>query len=222
MTRVLLAFGRCVRLNSLFWKKEIHMFKFLRENPTIAFGLGLPLLLVVAFLLMSGIPTLLVDDPKYDVLYATDYNNYPTGVQISVIDNKVQVVYQGNAQVYQTPHIWRYNPRTGGVKEVGYVLPPGLTATGQAPNDAEAKTTVIDVPDLQGLQVDSSSIAPDGYEFRIGSNGYSRSLFEEVFYSSRSRHELVLAKNGRQLRLPQTGDRYYSYNTHFIGWVISP
>ena len=39
---------------------------FLRENPTIAFGLGLPLLLVVAFLLISGIPALLVEPPQYD------------------------------------------------------------------------------------------------------------------------------------------------------------
>ncbi|MEW5011208.1 MAG: hypothetical protein AB1Y22_06540, partial [Cycloclasticus sp.] len=58
---------------------------FLRENPTIAFGLGLPLLLVVVFLLISGIPSLLVTPPQYDVLYATEYYNYKSGVQISVV-----------------------------------------------------------------------------------------------------------------------------------------
>ncbi len=71
------------------------MKSFLRENPTIAFGLGLPLLLVVVFLLISGIPALLVDPPQYDVLYATEYYNYQNGVQISVVDQKVQVIYQG-------------------------------------------------------------------------------------------------------------------------------
>jgi hypothetical protein len=70
------------------------MKSFIRENPTIAFGLGLPLILVVVFLLISGIPTLLVAPPQYDVLYATDYYNYQNGVQISVIDQKVQVIYQ--------------------------------------------------------------------------------------------------------------------------------
>ena len=83
---------------------------FLRENPTIAFGLGLPLLLVVAFLLVSGIPALLVAPPQYDVLYATEYNNFPNGMQISVVNQKVQVIYQGNSVGYQRPHLWRYRP----------------------------------------------------------------------------------------------------------------
>ena len=52
------------------------MKSFLRENPTIAFGLGLSLLLVVVFLLAAGIPVLLVEPPQYEVLYATEYYNY--------------------------------------------------------------------------------------------------------------------------------------------------
>ncbi len=90
------------------------MKSFLRENPTIAFGLGLPLLLVVAFLLVSGIPALLVDPPQYDVIYATEYNNYPNGVQISVVDHKVQVDLPGQcdglpetASVALQPEVWR-------------------------------------------------------------------------------------------------------------------
>lgn len=68
------------------------MKSFIRENPTIAFGLGLPLLLVVVFLLVSGIPALLVDPPQYDVLYATEYVGNSNGVQISVVNKKIQVV----------------------------------------------------------------------------------------------------------------------------------
>ena len=45
------------------------MKKFIRDNPTIAFGLGLPLLLVAVFLAISGIPALLVAPPQYEVLY---------------------------------------------------------------------------------------------------------------------------------------------------------
>lgn len=88
---------------------------FLKENPTIAFGLGLPLLLVLLFLLVSGIPTLLVAPPQYEVLYTTESYNYPNGVQVSVVNDKVQVIYQGNVLNRQKPHIWRYNPQTGGV-----------------------------------------------------------------------------------------------------------
>lgn len=200
------------------------MLKFIRENPTIAFGLGLPLLLVVVFLLISGLPALLVDDPQYDVLYATEYNNYPNGVQISVIDEKVQVVYQGTTQVYTATRIWRYSSKTGALKEVGYTIPPGLTLAGQAPRVAEtvSQTTVIEVPDLQGLRVDSSSIAPDGYEFSAGRNRYSGNVFDGLFYSSRYGNEAVLTKNGRQVRLPNSNNQYYGYSAHFIGWVVSP
>lgn len=89
------------------------MKKFLRENPTIAFGLGLPLLLVIVFLLISGVPALLVAPPQFDVLYATNYNyNYPNGIQISVVNQRVQVKYLGNALAYQNPRLWRYSAKT--------------------------------------------------------------------------------------------------------------
>ena len=200
------------------------MKSFLRDNPTIAFGLGLPLLLVVAFLLISGIPALLVEPPQYDVLYATEYYNYPNGVQVSIVDRKIQVVYQGSSAGYQKPRLWRYSPKTGAVKEIAIMLPPGLAPPGQktpTPEEA-AKITPIEVPDLAGLTIDSSSIAPDGYEFSAGPNGYSGDVFTGLFYSSRYRNEAVLTKKGRSIRLPYAANMYYGNNTHFIGWVVSP
>ncbi|RKZ91325.1 MAG: hypothetical protein DRQ40_10020 [Gammaproteobacteria bacterium] len=200
------------------------MKKFLLENPTITFGLGLPLLLVVLFLLISGIPSLLVTSPQYDVLYATEYYNYQNGVQISVIDQKVQVIYQDSLQGRQKPRLWRYDPKTGAVKEITIVLPPSRNTAGKmkvTPEDAP-KTTLINIPDLEGVTIDSSSIAPDGYEFSVGRDRYSRNVFGGLFYSSRYRYEAVLTKNGRSIRLPNASGRYYSHNTHFIGWVMSP
>ena len=200
------------------------MKSFLRENPTIAFGLGLPLLLVVAFLLISGIPALLVEPPQYDVLYATEYYAYPNGVHISVVNQKVQIVYQGSSQGYQRPRIWRYSPKTGAVKEIGFTLPPGLAPPGQSPAtpEAAARITPIDVPDLAGLTIDSSSVAPDGYEFSAGQHGYSGDVFTGLFYSSRYRNDAVLTKKGRSIRLPNASNMYYSYNIHFVGWIVSP
>ena len=196
---------------------------FLRENPTIAFGLGLPLLLVLVFLLISGIPSLLVDPPQHDVIYATEYYNYQSGVQISVVDRKVQVVYQGSVLNAQKPRIWRYDAKTGAVREIAYLLPPGLTPPGKHPVTPEdvSKTTLIDVPDLDGVTIDSASIAPDGYEFRAGGDYYGRNLFDGLFYSSRYRNEAVLMKKGRSIRLPNAAGQYYTGNTRFIGWVVS-
>jgi hypothetical protein len=200
------------------------MKSFFRENPTITFGLGLPLLLVVVFLLISGLPALLVAPPQYDVLYATDYYNYQNGVRISVVNQKVQVIYQGSSLGYQNPRLWRYNPKSGAVKEIGIMLPAGLAPAGQnpaTPQDA-SKITPIEVPDLVGLTIDSSSVAPDGYEFSTGTNAYSGDIFTGLFYSSRYRNEAVLTKKGRSIRLPNAGNRYYSNYTRFIGWVVSP
>lgn len=200
------------------------MKSFLRENPTIAFGLGLPLLLVVVFLLISGIPALLVEPPQYDVLYASEYYSYPNGVQISVVNRKVQVIYQGSSAGYQKPRLWRYSPKTGAVREIAIMLPPGLTPPGQGPvtPEAAAKITPIDVPDLAALTIDSSSVAPDGYEFSTGQHGYSGDVFTGLFYSSRYRNEAVLTKKGRSIHLPNAANMYYGNNTHFIGWVVSP
>jgi hypothetical protein len=200
------------------------MKKFIRENPTIAFGLGLPLLLSLAFLLISGIPTLLVASPQYEVLYATEYNNFQNGLQISVVNQKVQVTYQGGAQNNQKPRIWRYNAKTGAVKEMSFILPPGLTLPEKTPTTPElaSKTTLIDVPDLEGLTIDSSSIAPDGYEFSVASDHYSGNIFGGLFYSSRYRHQAELIKSGRSIRLPYTDAQYYIGSPHFIGWVVSP
>ncbi|MDD5299645.1 MAG: hypothetical protein PHD65_04030 [Gallionella sp.] len=200
------------------------MKSFLRENPTIAFGLGLPLLLVVVFLLISGIPALLVEPPQYDVLYASEYYSYPNGVQISVVNRKVQVIYQGSSAGYQKPRLWRYSPKTGAVREIAIMLPPGLAPPGQGPvtPEAAAKITPIDVPDLAALTIDSSSVAPDGYEFNAGQHGYSGDVFTGLFYSSRYRNEAVLTKKGRSIHLPNAANMYYGNNTHFIGWVVSP
>lgn len=112
------------------------MKKFIRDNPTIAFGLGLPLLLVAVFLAISGIPALLVAPPQYEVLYATHYNfhnNAHNAIQIAVVGDRVQVSYVGNTQPYQTPRLWRFNPKTGAVREIALPLPPGLAPNSGRP-----------------------------------------------------------------------------------------
>ena len=198
------------------------MKSFIRENPTIAYGLGLPLLLVVIFLIVSGLPRLLVAKPQYELLYATEYQNYQHVVQIIVVEQKVQVIYQGAAYGNERPRLWRYNPQTGGVQEIAIILPPSPISSVNRSDSAPQtpKTTVIDVPDLAGLRINSSSVAPDGYEFSAADNRYSRNIFGGLFYSQRYNHEAVLRKSGRSIRLPNSNDRYYSRNTHFVGWVL--
>jgi hypothetical protein len=197
---------------------------FVRENPTIVFGLGLPLLLVVVFLLLSVIPSLLVDPPQHDLLYATEYDNYQESLQISVVDQKVQVAYRGFARGGRIPRLWRYSAKTGAVQEIALLLPPipASSATKSAEPDGNLLSTPIKVPDLDGLLVDSASIAPDGYEFSSGRDRHSGNVFSGLFNSSRYRGHATLTKNGRGIRLPNADDHYYRQNPRFIGWVMSP
>ena len=64
---------------------------------------------------------LLVAPPQYEVLYATHYNfhnNAHNAIQIAVVGDRVQVSYVGNTQPYQTPRLWRFDPKTGAVREI--------------------------------------------------------------------------------------------------------
>ena len=203
------------------------MKQFIRDNPTIAFGLGLPLALVVLFLAISGIPALLVAPAQHDVLYATNYNAYNNAqntLQIAVVGDRVQVSYIGSTQPYQQPRLWRFNPKTGAVKEIALLLPPGLTPNTARPADPPKVQTVtpIEIPDLAALKVDSSSLAPDGYQFSTGADGYSGRPFTGLFYPSRYGHQAELVKNGRSIRLPNSEGAYYGNTVRFIGWVIAP
>jgi len=198
------------------------MKKFIQENPTIAYGLGLPLLLVIIFLVVSGLPQVLVAKPQYELLYATGINTYPNVIQIAVVDQKAQVIYQGAPYGNERPRLWRYNPQSGGVQEIAIILPPGPAQSGSRQAEAfqEPESIVLDVPDLANLRIDSSSVAPDGYEFRQADGGYSRNVFGGLFYSRRYNNEAVLVKSGRTIRLPNSNEPYYNRNTQFVGWIL--
>jgi hypothetical protein len=193
----------------------------------LAFGLGLPLALVLIFLLLSGIPRLVVPPPQYELLYATEYYGNQYGVQIAVVDRKVRVVYQGMMQGYQQPRLWRYNPKTGAIREVPIILPAGLQPPGApsvaAATDTPIKSLPIDVPDLADVVVESSSIAPDGYQFKAGAEDYSGDVFSDIFRGTRYRTGAVLVKNGRSIRVPNGDDRrYYGNYARLVGWIVTP
>jgi hypothetical protein len=197
-------------------KQENGMKSFIRNNPTIAFGLGLPLLLVLVMLLASGVAGVMVNPPKYDVIYMTGYNDYNNGARIQVVGNKAQITYSNtNNYAPQAPRIWHYSAKTGAAKEIPLLIPPELLK--QTP----PSSGVIPLPELDALQLDASTISPDGYEFQTAGYGGSEP-FSPFIFSSRYRNEAVLYKQGNRVRLPNSDSNYYSNNTRFIGWVVTP
>ena len=187
-----------------------------------------PVLLVVLFLAVSGIPTLLVAPTEYDVIYATGINTYNSaqqGFQFAVVGDRVKVHFLGNTQPYQTPRLWRFTPKTGAVKEIALLLPPGLAPNTGRPPEASTPPAVtpIELPDLAALKVDSSSLAPDGYRFSTGEDGYAGPGFPGLFYGSRYRLSGRAGQGRAQhSRLPNTEGAYYGNSVRFIGWVVAP
>lgn len=196
------------------------MKSFLRDNPTIAFGLGLPLLLVTLFLLLSGLPTLLVAPPQYDLLFATEYDRHQSRLQLAVVNRSVQLTDLGSQHNHLTPRLWRYFAKTGAIQEIAYQLPPAPRDKDKTPTTANS-ATLIDIPGLHGLIVDSTNIAPDGYVFSLNQQT-SGNVFAGLFYSSGYRHSATLNKSGRTIALPDIAQQYYLGSTHFIGWIVSP
>ena len=198
------------------------MKKFLQDNPTIAFGLGLPLVLVVLFLLVSGIPSLLVADPEYDVLYATEVYGGQNDLQFVVVDGEVQVFHHPSTNSGRVPRLWRFDGKSGAVQEVTILLPSTSRRNRNNATDEHAEASSrVPVPELTDLKLDSSSIAPDGYEFINNRDRYSRNVFGGLFYSHRYRNQAAVVKNGRSIRLPNKGRYAYSYGTEFVGWIVS-
>ena len=103
----------------------------IKNNPTLVFGLGLPLLLVAVFLLAAGIPNLNAVPPKYDMVFATNYNSYSDsqGVQIKLVDGRAKVTFVGECNYCQAPEVYRYIAQTGALKRITIDIPPELRKT---------------------------------------------------------------------------------------------
>jgi hypothetical protein len=202
------------------------MKKFFRENPTLAFGLALPLLMVVVFLIAAEIPEIGAVPPQNAVVFATNYYPNNRGINIRVENGKAHIVFIGDNNNYSTvPKIYVFTPSTNAVREIPITLPIELIPPAKPcciPGKESDKVTPVSAPELEALKLDNSSIAPDGYEF-TGYENYSRGFMGGLFFGGSSYREgVVLSKRGHKVHVPQAGTQYYGYNPYFIGWVVKP
>ena len=191
--------------------------RLFRENAALAIGILLPVAVVVFFLLATYIPRLLVDPPQYDFLFAHDYSygsqRSPWRYEIDVgSERKLRVRAFLNDPDKYAPRarLFLYERLNGKVREISLSLPE----TGE---DAEAGF-VVEVPEFSNQIIDTSRVAPDGYEFvdaRRGSGGLLR-----LFYRG-SRKGPAIRKNGAVVSVP-SGNGFHGYGARFLGWIVSP
>lgn len=197
---------------------------WIRKNASLALGIGLPMVLVVFFILASWVPKLFIDPPKYDVIFLSGaYYGGTNGLDFTVKNGKAEFVHRG-VNYGQWPKLYRYSPSTGAVKRIDIPTPEELPVYSyNNPNannaDAQSKIVAVPVPDLEGVKLENSSVSPDGYEFN---GGYYRSggIMGGLFYPTSSRYSsAVLVKQGNRVAIPVTNGDYY-YSNKLVGWVI--
>jgi len=200
------------------------MMHWLKQNGALALGVGMPVLLIVFFMLAAWLPKMFVDPPKHDLLFITNYNEYGTNtLRADVRDKQLTFRFIGENFGHGWPKLYRYSASTGGVQEIPIEIPPDLTPIKPYNRPYVApeheKVTPVAVPAVEGLKIDNSSVAPDGYAF---SSGYDNSshMMGLFFYSSRYRHTATLSKNGHQVRIPNPEGNYYHANAKFLGWIV--
>lgn len=192
--------------------------RFIKENPALAAGIGLPFLLVVIFSLAAVIPQWLVAPPQYDLLFiANQYNNNSdTEIRLQVVGGVLKAEQRklervNNYYNNNVPHLYRYSVRNNSVQEIN--LSPKSTVESKDWQE-------FSVPEVQSLKLDNNSKAPDGYEF-AGQYGYSGgSIFFP--FGGRYRDGVSIIKDGRAVALPKIdGSYYYPGNVKFLGWIVS-
>lgn len=195
--------------------------QFIQENFVLVIGLTLPVLLVAAFFVASGIPQQLADPPKYDFVFSVDdysqgSNAAPIGVRLVVKEGTLVAQYTKHDMAHASYTSWKkiylYEAATQKVRELPFGYPADMDSITDMREEA--------VEALKGKRIDTTLQSPDGYE--LSWDGYSHSgLVNEFLWGSYSR-EPRLRKDGSSVRL-STGDgrtSFYYGGVQFVGWVI--
>ncbi len=190
------------------------MKKLLKENFVLVVGVSLPVVVVVLFVVASGLPKKWVAPPRHSFVFTTDdyshRNRAPVTVNFDVHEGRLRArVYKSpeNHSGYE-PKLYLYDHQQQAVRRLTVDLPKDLE---HIEDGAEAR-----VAGTAGWEIDTSHKAPDGYEFR--DQYHRRGLVGEIFYSG-SRRRQAIVKSGAVYPIPDPDGRYYSH-INFLGWVV--
>ncbi|MFH1159022.1 MAG: hypothetical protein V1721_09140 [Pseudomonadota bacterium] len=196
---------------------------FIKENIVLAIGLALPVLLVVMFFVAAVLPKSMAIPPQYEMLFTTtsyDHQNPPPyNVDFFVKDGMLKARVSRNVrqcapncvQSYNWRKLKVYDGKNQSVREISY----DLSNLGEAANGSEV---VFDA--FKNIKIDSSTKAPDGYEFN--NPGYrSGGLAMDIFGGGHRNNISRVTKGAVSFKIPNNdGSRYYSGDILFVGWIV--
>lgn len=186
---------------------------FLKRNFVVVLGVALPSALVLFLVIVRGMSISSVPDPRHDLLFTTgSYGD--SQLEFSVEGGRLKVRYLPPAE-------GRARPAVASRPELYYLDVDRLTARKipiELPLDEKGelvdRVQVLDVPMLANLELDPSSLAPDGYRFEYSS--FNGGLLTDL-WGGRGRYGYVLQKDGRRIKVP---DAAYRYDVRLVGWVV--
>lgn len=190
------------------------MIRLLRQNPMLAAGILLPVVVVVFFVLATMIPRWLVDPPAYDFVFTSMQGNStgPT-VELSFVvegDRLRARVYQSERTYRNVPRLFLFEHDSQSVREITVTLPGAA--------DDFDDGDYVELPGLESRTVSTSRTAPDGYQV-YGPDYRGGDFFP--FYRRRGSSVLTLSKSGAVIDVPQVGaSGTYYYNATFLGWLL--
>lgn len=196
---------------------------FVRQNVVLVVGLALPIVVMAAFMLASGLPQQLSDPPQYSLVFSSyDYSpaaqGFPVSPRFIVRDGAL------HAQFTKLPRqpgyvnsgwkkLYLYDAATQKVRELPFGLPADVESIEVMREDA--------VDSARDLVLDTTLQSPDGYELTFGTR-MNGGFFNEFFWRSRDAYGARLArKGGSTVRLTSVdGQAAFAMGTvEFVGWV---
>lgn len=190
---------------------------FLRQNPLIAASIALPLLVVLLFALATALPKFFTDPPRHDIVFVVSHfgstERVPASLDVVVEDGQVVAVVRSKHDqgMFPVPAVFVYDPIDDDVRRLDIELPDDWSEA--------AVGETFSVSGLDAARIDTSTRAPDGYEFRDA--GYRGGFMFELFGTGGRRQGISIVNNGavHRIPIPGTGDRWYG-QALFLGWIV--
>ena len=195
---------------------------FIKENIVLVMGLILPVLLVATFFIAVVLPKSMAVPPQYKMLFTTtryDYQNPPPynvdffvkdGMLKAHVSKNVRKDGQNRYDNYNWKKLMSYDGKDQSVREMPY-------DPSKSSNVVDGSEVVFD--EFKNIKVDSSTKAPDGYKFN-DSRYRSGGMPMGIFYGGHNSSSRV-TKGAVSFKIPNNrGNRYYSHNIQFVGWVL--
>ncbi|MBI4031305.1 MAG: hypothetical protein HY370_06470 [Proteobacteria bacterium] len=194
------------------------MKQFLKENIALAFGISLPLVLMVFFFVAGKAATVSVDNPQYDAVFAVNYYenradpNQPW--QIGVDEGKLTILFTPapnapNPPYYNKPQIYRFNHRTLRAELIDINFD----------SIVDGKVSDPDLDALNAKKLNPNPESPDGYRLEYHYRSSGGGIAGELFGFGRYHGSAYAMKKGPRAIMVEGPQPYFQ--AKFLAWIES-